>query len=734
MATLSSAASAATFNWSNNTTGNWSSSNLTTDWKSATVPNAAGAVVRYTHSGGGSLSGTVTLDMNAIVGIIDHQTGVGGSTGIFTVAKSGSFALTMDNTGGPSNSFGNTNAAIVGIGNANASNITQVQPDIIIANTDLDIGSVSGGVLIGTSANSSNITATTNQNLNIRWNGGNAARPMTINAGIGNSGAGNITLNHVGTGAATETTLMTGTIGVQVTSISQNTTQATLNITGSNTAFAGTTNLQAGTLQANNANALGSTGNITFSGGALQYTAASAGQNWAARFKNSTAGPISLGTNGQTVSLTAIDSSNTGGLTKLGTGTLNLNGANAYTGDTRSNAGTLAVGNVDALSASTLDMNAADAGAITFTVVGTNTYNLGELNGTRALGIALNSLSIGATNLSSSYSGNLSSSGGGLTKAGTGTLVLAGTNSYSGITTVNAGALQFAKQVALYNNVTASWTDTNLVVESGATAAFNVGGSGEFTASDLDLLKALGTPSGGFKSGATLGIDTTNAGGSFTYSSTIADPNAGANALGLSKSGSGALILEGANTYTGPTLVTAGTLVVNGSGSLNSSSSVTVSTGATLTNNSTALTTALGLDEGATLSGSSSFTPSALAITGDLTGGAFAAITLDSSLTKTGALAFTLTNVVDGSYSLFSGTAPGGSFASVSVGGTPLVDQTGGIFSAEVGGFNYTYDDNLNNLGIAAIPEPATWVMVVLGLTFLLYRRRVARGMGVRRG
>ena len=429
-------ASAATANWKNNTSGNWSD---TANWNPATVPDAAGTVVRYTHSGGGSLSGTVTLNQNATAGIIDHQTGVGGSTGVFTVARSGSFALTMDNTGGVANLFGNSNAAIIGIGNSNTFNITQVHSDIVIANTDLDIGSQSGGVLIGTSANSSTITASTNQNLNLRWNAGNTSRNIIINAAIGGSGAGTITLNNVGSGTAGEVTTVNGTIGAQVTSINQNTTQALLNLTGSNTAFAGTTNLQAGTLQANHANALGSSGNITFSGGALQYTSASAGQNWASRFKNSSTGPIALTTNGQNVSLTAIDNSNTGGLTKLGTGTLNLNGANTYTGDTRSNAGTLALGHVNALSASTLDMNAADAGAVTFTVSGSNTYNVGALKGSRNLSGNNNTLSIGGNNLSTEYSGSLGN--GALTKTGSGTLTLSGANTHGGTTAIDNGTL-----------------------------------------------------------------------------------------------------------------------------------------------------------------------------------------------------------------------------------------------------------------------------------------------------
>ena len=74
-----------------------------------------------------------------------------------------------------------------------------------------------------------------------------------------------------------------------------------------------------------------------------------------------------------------------------------------------------------------------------------------------------------------------------------GKFTLSGVNTYRGTTTVSTGTLQFARQVSLYNNVVGNWTAANLIVNSGATAAFNVGGAGEFTTSDIDTLKVLGT-------------------------------------------------------------------------------------------------------------------------------------------------------------------------------------------------------------------------------------------------
>ena len=115
-------------------------------------------------------------------------------------------------------------------------------------------------------------------------------------------------------------------------------------ILSGNNGYTGVTTINAGTLNAGHANALGSVGaDITFAGGVLQYSAASASTDWASRFKNS-ASSIALDTDGQNVTLAGnIENSNKGGLTKLGDGILLLSGSNTYSGMTLVSAGTLSV-------------------------------------------------------------------------------------------------------------------------------------------------------------------------------------------------------------------------------------------------------------------------------------------------------------------------------------------------------------------------------------------------------
>jgi fibronectin-binding autotransporter adhesin len=226
-------------------------------------------------------------------------------------------------------------------------------------------------------------------------------------------------------------------------------------------------------------------------------------------------------------------------LTKTGTGTLTLDAANGYSGGTTVSAGTLAIGNSNAL--------------------GTGTVLLG---GGTTLQAAANGLSVGnAISLGGSATIDTQSNGltltnailgiGGLTKTGTGTLTLDNANAaYTGATTVAAGTL------ALLNG--ADMSNTSLLTVNGG-AIFDI--SGHTGGAAINALAGGGTVQLGSN-----GLGIINA--STEFSGAIAG-------TGGVEIGSGTQTFSGVNTYTNATQIDQGaTLALKGSGSIASSAYV----------------------------------------------------------------------------------------------------------------------------------------------------------------
>ncbi len=303
-------------------------------------------------------------------------------------------------------------------------------------------------------------------------------------------------------------------------------------------------------------------------------------------------------------------------LVKTGTGTLTLTGTNTYSGGT-----TVTGGLVNFTTGSNLG-------------TGNVTLNGGGLQwasgNTLDISSRLNALGAsGGTFDTNSNDVTLASviSGGALTKSGAGTLILSGTNTYSGGTTIgagtvsigaaanigsgavslNGGTLQATGSFSLANTVNATASGSS--IDTGAntlTLTGTLGGSNSFTKSGSGTLtfgSALDTSghSGGLTlSQGTLSLQASLAAGFGTITTTgsvidyangvdnaaAIDINSNTTQLQVTtgtatqsgvisetsgprpmeKIGAGTLILSAANTYTGDTTVTAGTLQIGAGG------------------------------------------------------------------------------------------------------------------------------------------------------------------------
>lgn len=244
----------------------------------------------------------------------------------------------------------------------------------------------------------------------------------------------------------------------------------------------------------------------------------------------------------------AYDVSGAGTLTKRGGGTLILTGNNSYTGGTTIAGGTLSIA---------ADANLGDlSGVLTLNggvlqVTGTALTALG-----RDIAFGANGGGFDIADAGNIFSVSQSFAGpGSLSKLGAGTLLLTGTHSYSGTTTVSGGILRAGVAGAF-----------------ASTSAFTVASGARLDLAGLN--QSIGSLAGAGT--VTLGSAVLTTGGdnsSTSFSGTISGTG------GLTKTGTGTLTLTGTNSYGGDTTIAGGTLIINGS---LASSSVSVGAGTTL--------------------------------------------------------------------------------------------------------------------------------------------------------
>ena len=381
------------------------------------------------------------------------------------------------------------------------------------------------------------------------------------------AGSGDITVSgSITTGGASVTNTSGGNISVSNTSLTI--------FSGNNTYFGTTTVSSGSTLRLGSATALGATngGTEIKSGGALDL-------------------------NGQTIGAE--------GLTITGTG-VSSNGAIF---NSSASAATWS-GNITPSSSSTIK---ATSGSITLS-------GGIDLNNSAASSRTLTLDGTGEIIVSGNISNSFAGSTGSLTKTGSGTVTLSGANTYSGTTKISAGTILLSGTSALSTNgviagSSSAADNSTLQLAGGGNYVLSAFGSTNDNGNNIIFTNSSGsaatltftaatnyvTRSSDNSGGRTVANQSTNLGlvfngavdigsstinnvtfggaGNTTVKGVIFNTNT-AVVRGLTKTGTGTLSLEGANSYNGPTTVSAGSLIVASTGSL-SSSAVSISNGAT---------------------------------------------------------------------------------------------------------------------------------------------------------
>ena len=539
-------------------------------------------------------SGTALVVSNALATGTIQLGGALGGTGAWTFAGSGTTILSGTNTNSGAFTLSGGKLTITG---SNSVGVTQANGTTLelqanAGNTTSNVSKAMGGTW-GLSGASGNSTLRLLSDTSVTFNGGdNGSVPGnwgTVNFYVGNINSGNS--NNVISFATNGFNLIGMTFNFDGTN-------------GYSMAMGNLTNVGgAGATIALNANSASASINSVVGNGSAssQYTLALGGTNTGANvIQNGVAGA-----SGQLATLS-----------KSGTGTWNINGSSSYLGNTTISAGTLVIGGL------------LNTGASSSTAAYT-----GTINNTGTL-IFSNSATLGSQTLS----GNISGAAGVLAKQNTGLLTLSGSNSYTGVTTVGGGAIDFANTNALYGGVQASWTAANLTASNGGAFIFGVTNFG--TAKLGTLFTTLtNTASQGILAGGMIGYDTT--GTNYTISSTIGNGINGA--MGYAATGSGTLTLNASNSFTGGFQMLGGNLVL---GAANALGTGTLAWGGGSINfNGYTLTNAISLTASAVMTNTGSQTLSG-AISGT---GAF-------TQNGTGTTVFSGVNTYSGASTLTAGT------------------------------------------------------------------------------
>ena len=389
-------------------------------------------------------------------------------------------------------------------------------------------------------------------------------------------------------------------------------------------------------------------------------------------------------------------------MTKIGSGTWTFSGANTYSGATAVNGGTLRAGGTLNAFGTNSAYTLANTAGVTLDLAGFNN-TIGSLTGGGTTGgnviLGTGTLTIGSNNTSpAAYAGIISGTGG-ITKSGTGILILAGDNTYSGLTTVNTGTLKLG--------ASGGGTNTPLGTAAGATsvtsgAVLDLNGFTLGTAEPLTLngtglaaggaltnsvatavtysgLITLGSATSIVASSGAITLSNTGTITGSTFGLTLGGTVGGslASIIGtgtgtVTKAGTSTWTLSGASTYTGITTISAGTLKLGAAGNATNTPLGTIG-------GITSVTSGAALDlNGFTLGTAEPLTLNGTGITagGALTNSAATAVTYSGAITFASAASI----VGEGGTIAITGT-PVSSAIAITLGGS-----AGGSISTVIAG------------------------------------------------
>ena len=392
---------------------------------------------------------------------------------------------------------------------------------------------------------------------------------------------------------------------------------------------------------------------VVLNGGTLRATAAA---TWSATMTSNAATVSTFDTNGFAITASgAIDGP--GGLSKIGAGTLTLSGNNTYAGATSVGAGRLVLTGTNASSFSVaagavFGGAGSTTGSVTFADGAAFAADAGTLTATGgvtlqgALNVVFDATPAAGTRTLFNYGTTL-----------TGNVALLSTSSAHAAfadDTVNKSVTVTVSNLAgVWNTTSGTWdVGTSLNWSNGSDSKFFNGDSVTFNdpavASMVTLAGALAPSS--------VSVNNVNA---YTFSGTGAITGSAT----LTKSGTGRLTLDTANTYTGATTINAGTLELGANGRLGASG---VYAGAI----ANAGSLIVGTNQNQTLSG-------VISGAGTLTKDGAGTLTLSGANTYTGATVVNSGTVKVGRSNAFGAVWTGKSVAQVTVNSGGAVDLNG---------------------------------------------------------